>query len=78
MLEIIKEYASKGLYIGLYPIYENKEYNWVSYVMINGKREWLKGDKGYSVFSSPELAFNSAIEYAKEKEKSSIRKRRQK
>ena len=53
MLEIIKEYASKGLYIGLYPIYENKEYNWVSYVMINGKREWLKGDKGYSVFSSP-------------------------
>ena len=72
MLEIIQKYAAKGLYIGLYPIYERKEYMWVAYVMIDGKRNWLKGDPGctMSAFKSAEVAFKAAITFCERAEKS--------
>lgn len=72
MLETIQKYAKKGLYIGIYPIKEKDEYQWVGYVMINGKRNWLKGDPGctMSAFKLVESALNAAVLYCEHKEKS--------
>lgn len=65
MLDTINKFAEKGLYIGVYPIYENLRYQWVASVMIKGKRNWLKGSPGctMSAFNSLEEAFNAAKTY---------------
>lgn len=74
MLEKIKYFESKGLRIGFYPILEKESYQWVAYVMIGGKRNWLKGDPEctMSAFNSIDRALEAAIafcdkNYAKKK-----------
>ena len=65
MIDTINKYASKGLYIGIYPICEKSGIQWVSYVMIAGERKWMKGEKGctMSAFNSFENAYKSVIDY---------------
>lgn len=65
MFDTIKEYAEKGLYIGIYPVYENLKYRWVAFVMKEDIRNWLKGDPkcSKSAFLTIENAYNAAIEF---------------
>jgi hypothetical protein len=65
MLSEIKKYAEKGFYIGIYPTLEHSGYQWISFVMIKGERNWLKGKQGctMSAFPTIEEALLAATSY---------------
>lgn len=67
MIDLINKFASKGYYIGVYPIKEPTGYQWVGYIMIDGTRHWLQGDTHctMSAFTSPARAYKCAFETAK-------------
>lgn len=67
IIDLLNKFASKGYYIGVYPILERSGYQWVGYVMIDGTRHWLTADEGCSMsaFKSPARAYKAAFEEAK-------------
>lgn len=67
MLETIKEFAEKGLFIGVYPVWEQSKHEWVAYVMVKDSRKWLKGDPGctMSAFNTIDNAFNAAATFCR-------------
>ena len=67
IIDLLNKFASKGYYIGVYPILERSGHQWVGYVMIDGNRLWLQGDEkcSMSAFISPERAYKAAFTEAK-------------
>ena len=67
IINLLNKFASKGYYIGVYPILERSGHQWVGYVMIDGTRHWLTADEGCSMsaFKTPARAYIAAFEEAK-------------
>ena len=71
MLEKISEYAKKGYRIGVFPVINGKDHEWVASVRISNspKLTWIEGESGcqMSAFKTPDAAYKAIFKYVEEK-----------